>query len=726
MGDKKRKESSGAGDAPRKKSKKSKAAHGSKVVDQETIAATTMPITDDADTKSKSVPLPTAAAAAAVSAKAARKRAADFMDDGEGGLASSTVTTKKHKAPATAGTEEPTAKKSKKGSKSKKSKHAELLSADGVNGVIEHSGEEEVGTATTHKPVITSMQAEAEHTLDHELEDEFGSGDNVDEDEVEEEDNAAVLLAGFDSDSEDNQQDKGLDLTSIPPFPADKQTRNKLKKIKKAANQNDEPGTVYVGRIPHGFYELQMKEYFSQFGDISRLRLSRNKRTGASKHFAFIEFKSNEVAKIVASSMDNYLLFGHILKCKYAEPGSLHPDVWKGADKKFRKIPHEKLEREKLAAPKTEEQWQKKVDKEQRRRDQKAKKLQAIGLEMPVSTLTNPAKALQERLANQEEPKQVESADAGPTGMLEPPENIPKDDVAVKQAQKTKKDKKKRKSETNAADEEATAEIVQETPVTEQADIKSAKKDKKKAKRVSVGTADPDTSIVSVQDEAPAVEDAEDAEVKTAKKNKKKNKKADLDADSIVAQPAPESVQDAPAADKTTVKTDAVVAEPKVSKKEKKASKKARESIGEASAEAPAATVVEVTTVETVEIPAAASSEPAAPIEAGADFISLGEFADVSEDKPDKTPATSSKKVLKSYKKEKKKKDRKNLVKARGPKSTLLPTSQKSKPDLTATGKGGLPLLGKGKYDKAKRDAHKELKKQLLAKRGGGGRRRVE
>jgi len=717
MGDKKRKDSSGAGDAPRKKSKKSKAADGSKIVDQETIAATSMPTADDAGAKSKSTPS-NMAAAAAVSAKASRKRAADFMDDGEGEPASSAVTTKKHKAPATTGTDEPTAKKSKKGSKSKKSKHDELLTADGVNGVIEHNGEEEVGTATAHKPVTTSMQAEAEHTLDHELEDEFGSDDDVDEDEVEEDDNAAVLLAGFDSDSEDNQQDKGLDLTKLPRLPADKQTQSKLKKIKKAANQDDEPGTVYVGRIPHGFYEQQMKEYFSQFGDISRLRLSRNKRTGASKHFAFIEFKSNEVAKIVASSMDNYLLFGHILKCKYAEPGSLHPDVWKGADKKFRKIPHEKLEREKLAAPKTEGQWQKKVDKEQRRRDQKAKKLQAIGLEMPVSTLTSPAKALQERLAAQEEPAQIESTDSGPTGMLEPPANIPKDDVAVKQAQKAKKDKKKNKTESKAADNVATAELVQEAPVTEQADVKSAKKDKKKAKRVSAGAADPDTSIVSVQDEAPA---AEDTEVKTSQKIKKKNRKSDVDADSILAPTAAEAVRDPPAAVEATVKVDAAIAEPKVSKKEKKSSKKARESIGEASAVAPAASVVEVATVETVEIPAAASSEPAEPIQAGADFVSLGEFADASEDKP----ATSSKKVLKSYKKEKKKKDRKNLVKARGPKLNLLPTSQKSKPDLTATGKGGLPLLGKGKYDKAKRDAHKELKKAMLARRGGGGRRRV-
>lgn len=60
-----------------------------------------------------------------------------------------------------------------------------------------------------------------------------------------------------------------------------------------------------------------MQGYFSQFGDVKQLRLSRNKKTGASKHYAFIEFESEDVAKIVAETMDNYLLFGKLLQCKY-------------------------------------------------------------------------------------------------------------------------------------------------------------------------------------------------------------------------------------------------------------------------------------------------------------------------------------------------------------------------------------------------------------------------
>lgn len=52
-----------------------------------------------------------------------------------------------------------------------------------------------------------------------------------------------------------------------------------------------------------------MRGFFSQFGEVTRLKLSRNKKTGASKHYAFVEFKFPAVAKIVAETMNNYLMF---------------------------------------------------------------------------------------------------------------------------------------------------------------------------------------------------------------------------------------------------------------------------------------------------------------------------------------------------------------------------------------------------------------------------------
>ena len=130
------------------------------------------------------------------------------------------------------------------------------------------------------------------------------------------------------------------------------------------APQASETGVVYLSRIPHGFYEDQMRAYFSQFGEISRLRLSRNKRvrllghwlrltsfgmtkfaikTGKSKHYGFIEFVSAPVAQIVAETMDNYLLMSHILTCKVIPKDEVHPELWVGANRKWRVIPTYRL-----------------------------------------------------------------------------------------------------------------------------------------------------------------------------------------------------------------------------------------------------------------------------------------------------------------------------------------------------------------------------------------------
>ncbi|KAL5009960.1 hypothetical protein ScPMuIL_012265 [Solemya velum] len=98
-----------------------------------------------------------------------------------------------------------------------------------------------------------------------------------------------------------------------------------------------QPGVVYLGHIPHGFFEPQMKLFFSQFGKVRRLRLSRSLKTGKSKGYAFVEFQNEEVAKIVADTMNNYLMFEKLLKCQYMPPNEVHPMTFKAAGKKFKR-----------------------------------------------------------------------------------------------------------------------------------------------------------------------------------------------------------------------------------------------------------------------------------------------------------------------------------------------------------------------------------------------------
>ena len=95
-----------------------------------------------------------------------------------------------------------------------------------------------------------------------------------------------------------------------------KKTTSKSIKNSSSVEKSVASNVVYLGRIPHGFYEQEMSSYFSQFGTITALRLARNKKSGASKHYAFIQFDSCSVAAIVVETMHNYLLSNRLLQCK--------------------------------------------------------------------------------------------------------------------------------------------------------------------------------------------------------------------------------------------------------------------------------------------------------------------------------------------------------------------------------------------------------------------------
>jgi RNA recognition motif-containing protein len=246
--------------------------------------------------------------------------------------------------------------------------------------------------------------------------------------------------------------------------------------------------TLTVGsRIPHGFYEHQMREYFSQFGTISKLRLSRNRRTGKSKHFAFIEFESDDVAKIVANAMDNYLMFGHILKCKYAPQDTLHPSLWKGANKRFRKVPYTMLEKRALEAPKTSKHWEEKNAREQKKREQKAEKMKELGYDMKLPTLKEPKEVLQQRkLQNEEQQNLLEAAQVVQdvsVSATEPPNGMPKDEVALKAEEKNKKKNKSGKRESTKSTVEATGPPPPAQSASERLRADPEKRDKRKEKK---------------------------------------------------------------------------------------------------------------------------------------------------------------------------------------------------------------------------------------------------
>jgi hypothetical protein len=100
---------------------------------------------------------------------------------------------------------------------------------------------------------------------------------------------------------------------------------------------------VYLGHVPFGFFEKQLESFFTQFGDINRLRLSRSKKTTNSRGYAFIEFKDKDVADIVADTMNNYPMYGRVLRAEVMKPEKVHPEMFKNAGRRMKRVPRAKL-----------------------------------------------------------------------------------------------------------------------------------------------------------------------------------------------------------------------------------------------------------------------------------------------------------------------------------------------------------------------------------------------
>lgn len=95
-------------------------------------------------------------------------------------------------------------------------------------------------------------------------------------------------------------------------------------------------GVILIQNLPKGFFEDQLKQYFSQYGQVTRYRVARSEKTGGSKGFAYVEFAYPEVAKVAAESMNGYLMFRQRLKTVYIPPDKQDHDYFKQPVKLFK------------------------------------------------------------------------------------------------------------------------------------------------------------------------------------------------------------------------------------------------------------------------------------------------------------------------------------------------------------------------------------------------------
>uniref|UniRef100_A0A453B5W1 RRM domain-containing protein n=1 Tax=Aegilops tauschii subsp. strangulata TaxID=200361 RepID=A0A453B5W1_AEGTS len=121
--------------------------------------------------------------------------------------------------------------------------------------------------------------------------------------------------------------------------------------------------------------------FFQQFGAVKRVRIARNRKTGKSKHYGFIEFENPEVAKIVADEMNNYLLFEHTLQIAPVPLEKVHAKLWKGVRKGFVPVDRVAIERNKLSKDKTVEEHKRMLEGIVKRDENRRKRIKAAGID---------------------------------------------------------------------------------------------------------------------------------------------------------------------------------------------------------------------------------------------------------------------------------------------------------------------------------------------------------
>ncbi len=76
---------------------------------------------------------------------------------------------------------------------------------------------------------------------------------------------------------------------------------------------------IYVGNLPFSATETELREVFSQHGDVHSVNVVTDRDTGRSRGFGFVEMDTEGASKAIAA-LDQYEMDGRNLRVNEAKP----------------------------------------------------------------------------------------------------------------------------------------------------------------------------------------------------------------------------------------------------------------------------------------------------------------------------------------------------------------------------------------------------------------------
>ncbi|MDY6854238.1 MAG: RNA-binding protein [Thermodesulfobacteriota bacterium] len=82
---------------------------------------------------------------------------------------------------------------------------------------------------------------------------------------------------------------------------------------------------IYVGNLPYSVTEDDLRDVFSEFGEVSSVKIITDKFSGQSKGFGFVEMPSNTQANEAINALNESEIKGRRLKVNQAKPRGERP-----------------------------------------------------------------------------------------------------------------------------------------------------------------------------------------------------------------------------------------------------------------------------------------------------------------------------------------------------------------------------------------------------------------
>jgi RNA recognition motif-containing protein len=77
---------------------------------------------------------------------------------------------------------------------------------------------------------------------------------------------------------------------------------------------------IYVGNLPFSMTEEQLREMFESFGEIASVNIIKDKYSGESKGFGFVEMSDQDAGNSAIQGLNDHEVDGRRIKVSEAHP----------------------------------------------------------------------------------------------------------------------------------------------------------------------------------------------------------------------------------------------------------------------------------------------------------------------------------------------------------------------------------------------------------------------